>query len=183
MRSVVVIYIIFLSLACKQTKPKINSDDPNPFEVTINDSIAPEENFKVIINGVVSKNDKFQLYYKDHNNAVFSAERMIEVVVIGKPERQTITFTLPSEIIPTHFRLDFGTNYSQDIVLLDDIILRNGRKEYEFDNEKFIQLFKGNKYTEFNVGSKQVQNQVIDGEYDPHYISINLEEIIFKLLD
>lgn len=183
MRNVLMLFLLFLFCHCNETKTKLKDDYPDPFKVTVNSSIVGENRFKLIIDVVVLKNDKFQLYYKEYNIAEFSANKMTEVFVNGSTNSQKIIFSIPSNETPTHLRLDFGANYSQEVIKFNNMVLRYGNKEYEFDNEKFAQLFKSNKYTSFDEFSKKIKNKVISERYDPHYISINLEEIIFQLLE
>lgn len=184
MKKLFLIFLLLLELlSCKNNEKKLDGIVPDNFGVIFNDSIIGEDRFKIIVNAVVQENDKFQLYYKDNQYNEFSTERMIESIVNGNNKPQEIVYTLAPEIIPTHFRLDFGTNYSQKPIKLNFITIRYGNNEYIFDNEKFAQLFKGNRYTKFKVGSKEIHSKVINNSYDPHYISINLEEITFELIE
>lgn len=182
MNKILLLFAVFIAIGCKDRKSVSHDLLPVDFGITINDHIIAEDHFKVIVNAVVLKDDKFQLYYKDHDSNQFTSDKMIEVVIKGKNKAQNITYNLPPETIPTHFRLDFGVNFSQMPIKFHSILIRYGNREYTFDKEQFAQLFKGNQYTRFNVKTSEIQNKVKNNSYDPHFVSINIEEIIFQLM-
>ncbi|MEH6679586.1 MAG: hypothetical protein V7724_03520 [Sediminicola sp.] len=153
------------------------------YGITVNKSIKGEERFKIIIDAVVLQNDKFQLYFKDSFQNEFSPDKMIEASVTGGQKPQKIVYTFSPEVVPTQIRLDFGINYSQRPIKVNYILIRYGRKEFIFDKEKFAQLFKGNIFTEFIIESYEIRGKIIEDSYDPHFTSVDLDEIMFQLME
>lgn len=168
--------------SCKSDKKenKIESEKPT---ISINNDIEGHSYYEVIMDIVVLKDDKFHVFYKDFNNDGFSDQRVIEAVVKGSKDPQQVVFAIPEEIIPNGLRLDFGINYGQDPIKLNNLKIRFDKNEFDFNDGKFEQLFKPNKFVSYDVENQKIITEPIDGAYDPNFVSINLEDIVFSLMD
>lgn len=178
------IFLVFLvsSISCiTDKKEEQKAADKNA--IITNNDIDGKMYFEVIMDVVAIKDDKFHVFYKDFNDNNYSDKRVIEAVVKGSNEMQQIVFAIPEEIIPDGLRLDFGINYSQGPIYLKNLKIRFDKNEFEFSDGKFEQLFKPNKYTSYDVENRNIITKPIDGAYDPNFVSINLEDIVFSLID
>ncbi|MDA9334940.1 hypothetical protein N9Q89_02140 [Flavobacteriaceae bacterium] len=173
------IIILVLLVTCKYKNPKTDIHESS----IIGNKIDREFQFEVIMDVVVKKNDKFHLFYKDLNAKDYSANRVLEKKINGIDQIQTIIFLIPAEVIPTGLRIDFGINYSQEPIALLGFKIRYDKNEFDFNENKFEQLFRPNKFVNYNEKTKLITTTSIQGQYDPNFESINLEEIVFSMLD
>lgn len=141
------------------------------------------EVFQIEMKVRVLKNDKFQLFFEEFENEGYATERVINVNVNGRNEEQTLVFNLPEGVLPYGIRLDFGENQNQDAIDLLNINLRFEDREYSLDNGRFLKIFKPNKFVEYNEADQTIRTKVIEGVYDPYFVSGNLDEVISNLLN
>lgn len=180
----IIILICFASLiSCKSDKKEQVIEPSDANTIIKNNDIEGNMYFEVIMNVVVLRDDIFHVFYKDFNDEGYSAEKVIEVDVKGKKDNQQLVFALPEDIIPNGLRLDFGTNYGQDPIKLNTLKIRFDKNEFVFDDGKFEQLFKPNKFVVYGESDQEIITEPIDGAYDPNFVSINLEDITFSLMD
>tara|TARA_B110000967_G_C18900429_1_gene574488 strand:- start:6596 stop:7135 length:540 start_codon:yes stop_codon:yes gene_type:complete len=173
------IIILVLLVGCKYKNQKTEIHESS----IIGNKIDREFQFEVIMDVVVKKNDKFHLFFKDLNVKDYSANRVLEKKINGIDQIQTIVFLIPVEVIPTGLRIDFGINYSQEPIALLGFKIRYDNNEFDFNENKFEQLFRPNKFVNYNEKTKLITTSSIQGQYDPNFESINLEEIVFSMLD
>lgn len=173
----------FFFFSCKEIKNTEEIKNDNYYDIVVNEDIEDvTAEFKVIIDAVVLKNDKFQLYYNNSENNKFSSNGMSECLIRGNTLSQKIIFTIDSDVLPKNLRIDFGINFNQKPIILNTVAIRYENKEFNFDRDKFIQLFKGNRFTSFNPETGKMTNIEINKSYDPFYTSIDLEEIFYELM-
>ncbi|EGV43072.1 hypothetical protein BZARG_1632 [Bizionia argentinensis JUB59] len=178
------LFFCFVSIiSCKSDKKEEQKTIPIDNTITTNTEIDGKMYFEIIMDAVVLKDDKFHVFYKDFNDGGFSGERVIEALVKGNVNNQQIIFAIPEEIIPNGLRLDFGVNYGQEPIKLNSLKIRFDKREFQFNDGKFEQLFKPNKFVIYGEKDKEIITEPIDGLYDPNFVSINLEDIIFSLMD
>lgn len=181
MRKILPIIFLFLLVTCKSK----NKETPPPQEssILINNKIDRNFHFKVIMDVVVKKDDKFHLFYKDLNTNEYSPDRVLEKSIKGSEKIQTIIFSIPEQVIPSGLRIDFGTNYSQESITLENLKIRYDNKEFHFNENKFEQLFRPNKFVVYDENTKLITTKPVQEQYDPNFVSINLEDIVFSMLD
>lgn len=171
-------------LSCVRTKETKKTNVSEPQIAIVVNYEAPSYNFfEVEMDVIVKKNDKFHLFYKDFNDNGYSSTRVLEQMIKGKEHAQKIVFSIPEGVIPSGLRIDFGMNYSQLPITLNSLKIRYDRKEFYFNEEMFVQLFRPNKFTYYSKKNKTITSNPINGKYDPNYSSINLEEIVFSLIE
>jgi hypothetical protein len=184
MRKFILTVGVLVIIACVKNKETKKTEETDPqITVVTNHEASGNYYFEVEMDVVVEKNDKFHLFYKDFNDSGYSSIRVLEQMIRGRENSQKVVFSIPEGVIPIGLRIDVGMNYSQSPIILNSLKIRYDRKEFYFNEEMFIQLFRPNKFTYYSKQNKTITTQPIDGKFDPHYISINLEEIIFSLLD
>lgn len=169
-------------ISCKSDK-KENIIESDKSAIVTNNDINGNMYYDVIMDVVVLKDDKFHVFYKDFNDQGFSDQRVIEAIVKGSKDPQQLVFAIPEEIIPNGLRLDFGINYGQDPIKLNSLKIRFDKNEFDFYDGKFEQLFKPNKFVTYDIENQNIITEPIDGIYDPNFVSINLEDIVFSLID
>lgn len=179
---ILVISFVFL-VSCKSETKNKQIIETNDTTIIINNENEGNLYFEVILDAVVKKDDKFHLFYKDFNNNGYSSDRVLEKIVKGSENNQLIIFSIPEEVIPNGLRLDLGVNFSQEPIIFNNLKIRYDNKEFSFNHGKFPQLFKPNKFVIYNEKDKLIYTQPINGSYDPNFVSINLEDIVFSLLD
>lgn len=182
MKKIILLICFAAFVSCKLDK-KEEQIMPDKNLIITNNDIDGKLYFEVIMDVVVLKDDKFHLFYKDFNDNGYSDQRVIEAVVKGSEDNQQIVYAIPEEIMPIGLRLDFGINYNQEPIKLNKLKLRFDKKEFEFNDGKFEQLFRPNKFVSYDVENHKIVAEPIDGFYDPNFVSINLEDIVFSLID
>ena len=183
MRPLIILITLILFFSCKsEKKPTKVIETPNN-NFVINNEVEGHLFYEIILDVVVKKNDKFHLFYKDFNDNGYTSERVLEKEVRGSEDEQSIVFKIPEEIIPNGLRIDFGVNYSQEPIVLKNLKIRYDKKEFYFDDGKFEQLFKPSKYVSYNNTDKLIVTKPVGGAYDPNFVSVNIEGIVFPMLD
>ena len=173
--------LIITTSSCKEKKNRTLRDKQAN---VITNNISKEDGaFEIIIKAKILENDKFHIFYRDYNNNEFSSKRVVEALIQGQDTVQEVHFKIPEGIVPVFLRIDFGTNFEQKEIALEDIKLIYGSNSYVFDNERFSQMFRPNKYVEYDEKSEIIETRSLNGMYDPNFISINLEEVVFSLID
>ncbi|MHA7942474.1 hypothetical protein ACJOV8_005345 [Formosa sp. 3Alg 14/1] len=183
MRLLIILITLISFFSCKSEKKSSKDIEANDHQFVINNEVEGHLFYEIILDVVVKKDDKFHVFYKDFNNSGYAPERALMNEVKGSEDVQSIVFKIPEEIIPNGLRIDFGVNYSQEPIVLKNLKIRYDKKEFYFDDGKFEQLFKPSKYASYNNTAKLIVTQPIDGAYDPNFVSVNIEGIVFPMLD
>ncbi len=181
MRQLTILVLLFL-FSCKNVNKQIEKTEPEIFGISHRDKELGPGRFEIALEAIVLQNDRFQLYYDDSGLSNFSEDRMVESVVNGDKHPQKITFELDSGVVPKKLRLDTGVNYEQKPIVFESLVIGYGRRQFTFDAEMFAQLFRRNKHVDFRLKNHRIVGKVIDNRYDPHFVSINLEEILIQLM-
>jgi len=174
-----VCFIFLLFCSCKQVKQQATNEETVALE-TIEDALSIPS-FTVILTAKVLENDRFHVYYRGFDDPNFVTDNMITSSVVGQDDFQEISFVLKKGDLPIFFRIDCGINFEQQPVIFESLKIRYLNKQYNFDKLEFAQLFRPNQYVNFVTNKSEILTSVIDGRYDPHFISINLAEIVFAL--
>ncbi|MFV0565528.1 MAG: hypothetical protein ACK5NB_06830 [Flavobacteriaceae bacterium] len=183
MKKLILLFSLISVISCRDNKKENQNVVEEQYNVITNDSVADNLYYEVIIGVIVKQNDRFHLFYKDFNDDGYSSDRVIETIIKGSEINQQITFPIPEEVIPNGLRIDFGINYSQPPIILNSLKIRYNKKEFSFDDGKFEQLFRPNKFVSYNELEKKIVTEPIDGVYDPNFVSIDIGEIFFSLMD
>lgn len=119
--------------------------------------------FKITLVAKVMEDDKFQVFFIDEINKGYTDDKRIVVNVKQSLDFQEITFQLNS--IPLTFRIDLGEKGYNSLVAIDKVILKNGSKRIELDNNVLHRFFEANIYIS-KIGS-EYHRSTVEGRYDP----------------
>ena len=122
------------------------------------------ENFQVIVEANVERDDNFCLYYTTDGTLNFGLLKPIWVNVKGSNHNQKITFELPQTVKPTELRIDFGINPEQPEVILRKITLCYGQNNLEIPGTLiFSYLTPDFKKTTFDAKSGKLGGKMVSG--------------------
>ncbi|MDR3273305.1 MAG: hypothetical protein LBT29_07480 [Flavobacteriaceae bacterium] len=142
-----------LLLTCqKESQTKENTTSKTP-------------NFKVILEGVFTKNDRFQLFYAS-NSETFDENRSIIIPIYGEPILQQIVFDVPKNIKPTKIRLDFGENKAQGEISIKNISFFYKNDSINGDFGSFSEYFDPSASVVYNA-QKLIYELPVNEVYDP----------------
>lgn len=100
-----------------------------------------KETFDVNFNVVVEKDDTFQLYYTEDGTLNFSDDKSVKSIVKGNSNAQDVLFKLPSDVLPSNIRLDFGENPEQNSVIVNSMKLKYLKNEFHATRDLVTQYF------------------------------------------
>ena len=132
--------------------------------------------FKITLVAKVMEDDIFQVFFIDEINKGYTDDKRIVVNVKQSLDFQEITFQLNS--IPLTFRIDLGEKGYDSLVAIDKVILENGSKRIELDNNVLHRFFEANIYIS-KIGS-EYHRSTVEGRYDPF---INATALLEKKLE
>lgn len=132
--------------------------------------------FKITLVAKVMEDDIFQVFFIDEINKGYTDDKRIVVNVKQSLDFQEITFQLNS--IPLTFRIDLGEKGYDSLVAIDKVILENGSKRIELDNNVLHRFFEANIYIS-KIGS-EYHRSTVEGRYDPF---ISATALLEKKLD
>lgn len=184
MNRIMLLVLFMLMLGCaERTKKNTRSDTSDILDerITVSDQDG-DLFYRVVFEAVVFENDIFHLFYTS-NGEEYSSERVVETSVKGSTLPQKISFDLPEEAIPSEIRLDVGTNYYQKPIKYGTLAITFDRRTFSFDAVEFAQSFRSNKFVSFDPHTSVITTTPVDGMYDPHFVSVNIEGITLLLLD
>lgn len=131
-----------------------------------------KEIFKITLIAKVLEDDKFQVFYINMKNQGYTEDKRIVANVQRSLGYQEITFQLNT--IPLTFRIDLGENGHNSIVEVDKVVLDNGNKKIELNNNVLHRFFEANIYT--RKVDKGYHRNAVEGRYDPFINSTALLE-------
>lgn len=88
--------------------------------------------------------DNYAVYYTEDNTTNFRVEQTVWNEVKPSPETQTLVFSFPKEIFPTHLRFDIGNKIEREDVVLKKFKVKFADKEFEAKGSDFFKYFWGN---------------------------------------
>lgn len=177
------ICLILFSIAiisCTNEKSKNQGNESISSQITLNKKT--EKNLEFIVDIKVKNDDYFYLYYSEHIFSQYHKDDLVVQKVIGSEHFQKIKFIIPESICPIKFRLDVGNNKKQKTMNLNKIILKYGSKECVFKGKNLVKTFKPNKYIDLDETVFSFKTKAINGNYDPFFITININTVIDSLL-
>lgn len=134
---------------------------------------AYESNY-LILEGVIQKNDEFQLFYSRSLFKEYTEKQSVKKKIVGSQNVQKIKFEIPKGYSPLRIRLDLGNNINQKKILIKGVtMLMYDKKEY-ITKDNFKDFFLCNENAEFKKESGVIEFNLISGSYDPYFISKNL---------
>lgn len=133
-------------IGCKNEK---SGDENKPGQ----EQPAVDEQFKVTLDMTVKKDDNFQVYYKNGDNA-FTEEESMWVAVKGQDTPQQIVFSLPKDVVPDLIRIDLGMSDAQEDMTITGVHMDFYGKNFTTQGLNMANYFRPLEGTEvdFNTG-------------------------------
>lgn len=72
-----------------------------------------DNSFNVSFDFILKKDDDIHLYYTTDGTLNFNENNSLWLPIKGSENAQTLTFSLPDDVIPTHLRVDFGAGINE----------------------------------------------------------------------
>jgi hypothetical protein len=176
MRSVILkaFAISFFIISCKE-----NVQEKEP---VVTQEIK-EEPFTVTVNGVVDKDDTFQIFYNEEGTDVFAPEDAVTINIKGSSAPQDMVFALPSGVEPQVIRFDIGANDQLKKVKINSFTLSYADKSFTVKGKEMDKYFITNSQIKFDAANSEA-NITTNGTdpYDPLFVSTPaLKEQIMNL--
>ena len=133
--------MILFSMGCKQ---KTDKQPLETVEEKILDSSESEKFFSLTLKAVVKEEDVFSLFYIQFEGEAYSGEKIINTKVYPSDEMQEIKFELPEADYPYNIRLDFGSNPSQENIIIAECDLNYFNSSYKIKGSELYKYFKFN---------------------------------------
>ena len=142
------------------------------------------EHLKVSLNLQIKEDDSLQLYYSEDLEPNYNDLYSIWAIVKGSESNQEVIFDLPSDVYPTHLRLDFGVNKKQKEIKVNSFNMVYGDKYFETKDTMFYQYFEPVNQIDWDRKNAIAKIQVADNEnHDPSfYPRETLKEELKKLM-
>lgn len=167
--------VITCSLSCKDEKAV--APEPEKKELDV---------FTFTLNGVVNKDDAFQIFYKEGSDLASPFEEQYSVFseFKGSDKPQDIVFKLPEDVFPTQLRFDFGNNKEQSEIVINSFQINYKGKTFEIKGTDFFTFFRPEEaFMKVDKATAKVKPFITeDGTYDPMFFSeANLNNELVKL--
>ncbi|HMK06648.1 MAG TPA: hypothetical protein VK476_03905 [Flavobacterium sp.] len=102
---------------------------------------AGKQFFSVEEDIVAETMDDFAVYYTETGKNDFIPTQVVWKGVKGGLVKETVSFDLPEQIIPTNIRLDFGVKKERKDVVLERLKLSYYDKTFEIKGSEFLNYF------------------------------------------
>lgn len=138
--------------------------------------------FDVIVDLNIQKDDELILFYKDPSIAYFDEKNTVYNGVKGKPDAQTLTFSIPEGILPNDIRFDISSKKEQQPVKINSISLSYSGKIFKIEQKDLLKYFTPNEFINFDQTTGTASFTEKDGNYDPIFntkpaIYVELEKL------
>ena len=138
--------------------------------------------FDVIVDLNIQKDDELILFYKDASIAYFDEKNTVYNGVKGKPEAQTVTFSVPEGILPNDIRFDISSKKDQQPIKINSIALSYSGRTFKIEQRDLLKYFTPNEFINFDEATGTASFKEKEGNYDPIFntkpaIYVELEKI------
>lgn len=147
--------------------------------------VEASNKFVVTLNAVIKQDDSFQLYYKNEESGNYEEANSIFTEMKGSDKPQDVVFTLPEDVLPSYFRLDFGTNKNQSPIVINSLKFDYLDKNFNLSGSQFFDYFILNELTVKGDKATSTITPILnpDGVHDPmSYSGTILAEEIKKII-
>jgi hypothetical protein len=128
--------IVLLLVASSCKKGESNETNESSSEKT-----ASKDFFNVEMDIIAQTQDDFTVYYSEDKTNNFDGTKAIWKGVKGGSVPEKVIFDLPSEVIPTNIRLDFGIKKDHKDVIIQNIKIAFYNKSFTFKGSDFLNYF------------------------------------------
>lgn len=108
-----VLFLTITTISCKNETDNQKQESKDTQQVS--------DSFIVTLDVVAKKNDDFCLLYSEDGSINF--KEGVWQAIKGSDNSQKVVFTLPSNVKPTQFRIDFGMNKEQEEVIFNSFTM------------------------------------------------------------
>lgn len=158
MKKLVVLFAALAIVSCKDEKAA-QPEAAKP---------AEEQNFKVVLDVVMKKDDALHIYYTEDGSINFTEENSVWAEVKGAETSQKVTFNLPEEVIPSQLRIDFGWAKDQGEIVINSCEFKYYGKSWMVPGADFFKYFRPNEgNTIVNPANNSVKSLPNDGKVGP----------------
>jgi hypothetical protein len=98
---------------------------------------------KVTLTAIVEKNDSFQLFYKEEDNAtkLYEENNSVWIDVVASDKPQEIKFLLPENVLPNYLRLDLGVNNTHNNMTIKGLNISYLDKKVTMNSATFFDTY------------------------------------------
>jgi hypothetical protein len=100
-----------------------------------------DTNVKIVLDAVVPKDDKFQVYYTHDKTNNFNEMESEIAIVKGNIKNQRIVFYLSEDVKITNLRIDLGENPHQGEIKINSIEIVKNDKRFKVKNKEILSYF------------------------------------------
>jgi hypothetical protein len=100
------------------------------------------ETFSIEISLVMKYSDSIHIYYSKTESIEFNETMSFWKKIQGSKKNQILTINFPDTIQPNQLRLDFGRNYKQQEIILNEITLLYKQKVFSAKGKEIYNLFR-----------------------------------------
>lgn len=110
------------------------------------------------------------MFYTEYDEETYNGAKNIKTPVIGSDAEQKLSFKLPSDVLPTKLRIDFGQNTNQEPIEIKKLKISYLDKIFEVNDTMFFQYFIPNEQIEWDR-KKAIMNIIEKdkNKYDPQF--------------
>lgn len=134
---------------------------------------AENDGFSVEIEGVFTKNDELQVFYK-LSGSDWGEENSEKLPVYGSSEMQKVELKLPKNISPENIRVDVGFNPTQNNVTIKNVSIKYKDQVIDGDNGTFTKYFYHNDFVVWDMDYYGYKLIKIGEAYDPFFMGNDL---------
>jgi hypothetical protein len=161
MRKVATLLILF-SLVLTGCKKEKSVDD-----LPVVKPEVEESKVQVVLDAVVKKDDSFQVFYTQDGTLNFDEKYAVRVNIKGSEVSQKIVFDLPDDIAFTYLRIDTGENDKQEVIKVNNLLIKYYDKKLEAKGNGIFQYFTPNDQMVLdNANATLTPKQVAGKKYD-----------------
>lgn len=126
-----------------------------------------ESKVQVVLDAVVKKDDSFQVFYTQDGSLNFDEKYAVRVNVKGSDISQKIVFDLPDNVAFTYLRIDVGENDEQEVIKVNNLLIKYYDKKLETKGNTCFQYFAPNEQIVLDYPNSTLTPKHVDGKkYD-----------------
>jgi hypothetical protein len=103
----------------------------------------PNKQVQVVLSGTITKDDSFQLFFKEEDklDIPFAEGNSVWVDVKASDKPQTITFNLPENVLPNYLRLDVGKSDKHGTMTITSLNVSYLDKKVTMNSNTFFDTY------------------------------------------
>jgi hypothetical protein len=159
MKKFLIIFTVLAFVSCKDDKSTKDDQQKEAQKPAGNDF------FRVTLDLIAKKDDSFHIFYTEDGSQDFKEENSVWVEFKGSDNGQKLNFDLPTGVMPTQLRIDFGVNKAQEDVQINSMEMSYHGNTALISGPQFFTVFRPNEAsTVFDVPGQKVKKLVVPGK-------------------